>query len=32
MLSHPACSSGFIQDFLDHNAALQMQNAVSAYL
>ena len=30
-LSHPACSSGFIQDFLDHYAALQMQKAVSAF-
>ena len=30
-LSHSACSSGFIQDFLDH-FALQMQKAVSAYL
>ena len=26
-LSHPACSSGFIQDFLDQYAALQMQKA-----
>ena len=31
-LSHPACSSAFIQNFLDHYAALQMQKAVSAYL
>ena len=31
-VSHPACSSGFIYNFLDHYAALQMQKAVSAYL
>ena len=31
-LSHPACSFGFIQDFLDRYAALQMQKTVSAYL
>ena len=29
-LSHPTCSSGFIQDFLDQYAALQMQKTVSA--
>ena len=31
-LSHLACTFGFIKDFLDHNAALQMQMVVSAYL
>ena len=30
--SHLACSSGLIQNFLDHYTALQMQKAVSAYL
>ena len=30
-LNHPACSSGCIQDFLDHYT-LEWQNAVSAYL
>ena len=29
-LSHPACFSGFIQDFLEQYAALLMQKAVSA--
>ena len=31
-LCHLACTFGFIKDFLDHNAALQMQMVVSAYL
>ena len=31
-LNHPACSSGFIKDFLDNNATLKIQKAVSAYL